>query len=358
MVVAPLPYHLPRISTEFPHVAIIGVGDEGNSIVNRIFQNGGAAAQCIAVNTNQEALRHVYCHEKILIDAQPRHDAEPSCCAEAHSDMIQACAESIGPLLAGADVAFIVAQSGEPRTPPVASATAEVARRSDTLAVGVAIIPPFSERERRLAAYDELAMMRRNCHTLAIVDPGRAIALRAYPSNLCDDPSGRLVVHIVAGLSETLACPSILNIDFAAFRGLITHGGIAHIGIACSSSALRVEEATVGALRGPLLYDNIAQSQGAVVNVIGDPSLTSEEAQRAAELVAERVGWAMPVIVGARVDDSWYDSCQVSVWLTGGRYPYIPGGYRRLPLDMYEMEPDGEERPIDLDLDLDQLEET
>jgi len=148
-----------------------------------------------------------------------------------------------------------------------------------------------------------------------------------------------------------------VNIDFAAFRELMMHGGIAQIGISRSSSALRVEEATIGALRGPLLYDSIAQSQGALVNLRADASLTIEETETAAELIAERAGRDIPVVVGARADDSWYDGCQVSIWLTGGRYPYIPGGYRRLPLDMYEMEPDGEEGPIDLDLDLDQLEE-
>jgi len=349
--------HLPEISTKFPHVAIIGVGDEGNDIVSRVFENGASGAQCIAVNINEDPLVRVYCHEKIVIESQATDDSEPSRWGEPEGKIIRACAESIGPSLAGADVAFIIVESGEARTRAVASATAEVARRSDALAVGVAIMPPFFERERRLAACHELASMRRSCHTLAIVDPSRAIALPAYLPNLCDDPSERLVVDMVAGLSETLACPSILNIDFAAFRGLITHGGIAHIGIARSSSALRVEEATAGALRGPLLYDNIAQSQGALVNVRGDVTLTNEEAERAAELVAERAGSPMPVVVGAHADDSWYDGCQVSVWLTGGRYPYIPGGYRRLPLDMYEMEPDEEEGPIDLDLDLDQLEE-
>ena len=219
-------------------------------------------------------------------------------------------------------------------------------------------MPPLCERERRLVAGHELARMRQNCHTLAIVDTGRPIVLPACLPSLGADPSAGLVVDIVAGLSETLACPSTVNIDFAAFRELVMHGGIAHIGIARSSSALRVEEATVGALRVPLLYDNIAQGQGALVNVRADPSLTVEETETAAELIAERAGRDMPVVVGASADDSWYDGCQVSIWLTGGSYPYMPGGYRRLPLDMYEMEPDGEEGPIDLDLDLDQLEET
>lgn len=358
MVVTAAVSQLSEISTGFPHVAIIGVGDEGNEVVSLIFENGGSGAQCIVVNTNEEALKHVYSHEKILVNPQATDDKEPSGCGKAEDKVIRACTESIGPLLAGADVAFIVTQSGEAGTAAIASSAAAVARRSDALAVGVAIMPPFCERERRLAACSELARMRQNCHTLAIVDASRLMALPTYPLNLCDDTSDRLVVDMVAGLSETLACPSTLNIDLTSFRELMMHGGIAHLGIADASSAVRVEEATIGALRGPLLYDNIAQSQGALVNVRGDPSLTIEETQRAAELVAERVGWDMPVVVGARADESWDDACQVSIWLTGGRYPYIPGGYRRLPLDMYEMEPDGEEGPIDLDLDLDQLEDS
>jgi hypothetical protein len=62
-------------------------------------------------------------------------------------------------------------------------------------------------------------------------------------------------------------------------------------------------------------------------------------------------------VMGTLVDESWYEGCQVSILLTGGAYPYIPGGYRRLSLNMDEMEPNGEdEGPINLDLDLDQLE--
>ena len=113
----------------------------------------------------------------------------------------------------------------------------------------------------------------------------------------------------------------------------------------------------MGALRGPLLYDSIVRNRGALVAVRGDSDLTIEEAQRAADLVAERAGWNMPVVVGAHVEESRLEGCQVSILLTGGVYPYIPGGYRRLPLDMYEMEPDEEEeKQLALDLDLDQLE--
>lgn len=357
MVVSAALSHLPEISARFPHVSIIGVGDGGNEVVSRIFENGGSGAQCIAINTSKDPLEHIRCHEKVLISLQVTGNTETYVGAVHEDNIVQACASSIGPLLTGADVAFIVAPMGDAENALVASSVAGLAKQADALTVVLATIPPSCERDRRLLACHELAKMRQSCHTLAIVDADRSVVFPADPPNLYDDSPERLVIDIVAGLSETLTCPSTVNIDLLAFRELMIHGGIAHIGIAHSSSALRVEEAAIGALRGPLLYDSINQSRGALVNVRGDSSLTLEDAERAAELVAERAGWDLPIVVGASADESWYDGCQVSIWLTGGTYPYIPGGHRRLPLDMYEMEPDGEEGPIDLDLDLDQLED-
>lgn len=348
-------FRLPDIYARFPRVAIVGLGNEGNDVVSRIFEEGRSGAQCIALNTDREYLMHIYAHEKVLIETS----AGTTYDSEAEETAIRKCGDLLTPLLTGADVAFIVAEMSERDRVSEASVVADVARRTDAVTVGVAIMPSPFERDAGLVARHGLAKMRETCHTLAIVDANRSMRLPRYPPNLSSDPSDTLVVDMISGLSETLACPSALNIDLAAFREMMMYGGIAHLGIAHSSSPLRVEEATIGALRGPLLYDNIARSRGAVLIVRGDSNLTTEEAGRAADLVAERAGWNLPIVMGASVDDPQYEGCQVSILLTGGVYPYIPGGYRRLPLDMYEMEPSGEEDgPIDIELDLDQLEES
>ena len=350
---------LPDLCARFPRVAIVGLDDEGNDVVSRIFEEGRSGAQCIAVNTDKEYLTRIYAHEKVLIGTDATPSAGKSYDSEAEKTAIRKCADLITPLLTGADVAFIVAEMSERNRVSEALVAADVARRSGAVTVGVAIMPSPFERDAGFVARHGLAKMRETCHTLAIVDANRSMRLAPYPPNLSSDSSDTLVVDMVSGLSETLACPTALNIDLAVFRELMMHGGIAHLGIADSSSPLRVEEATIGALRGPLLYDNIARSRGAVLIVRGDSSLTIEEAGRAAQLVAERAGWNLPIVMGASADDSQYEGCQVSILLTGGVYPYIPGGYRRLPLDMYEMEPGGEEEgPIDIELDLDQLEES
>jgi cell division protein FtsZ len=348
----------PDTHATFARVSIVGIGDEGNDIVNRIFENGGSGAQCIAVNTDKEYLAHIHAHEKVLIE----HDLPPEAVAQgdskAQETTIEECASLITPLLSGADFAFILAEMSEQSRATEAQIVARVARRTGAVTVGVAIMPFPLEGEFGSVARHGLAKMRETCHTLAIVDARLPTRFSSYLQDLSGSSSDTLVVEMVSSLSETLACPSALNIPPAAFRELMMHGGIAHIGVAHSSSALRVEEATIGALRRPLLYDDIARSRGAVVILRGDSSFTIEEAERAAELVAERAGWSVPILTGARVDDSEYEGCGVSIMMTGGVYPYVPGGYRRLPLDMFEMEPDGEEEgPIDLELDLDQLEE-
>jgi len=358
MVVNAIPSYLSEISATFPRVSVVGVGDEGTGIVSGVFQNGGSGAQCIVVNTDKGPLDHAYSHEKVLIPRDVTDDSGDRDDLEARETAIEESARLMTPLLTGADIVFVVAKMKEGKAASVAPLVADVARRSGAVTIGMATMPPPFEREDKLRAYHGLAKMRQSCHTVAITGAGRSIQSARYLQNLSGDSPDMVVLDMVSGLAETLACPSAVNIDPAAFRELMVHGGIAHVGIAHSSSPLRVEEATIAALRGPQLYDNVARTRGVLLNVRGDQSFTVDEAQRAAQLVSERVGWDTPVVMGARVDESWSDGFQVSMLLTGGAYPYIPGGYRRLPLEMYEMDPDGEEEgSIDLQLDLDQLEE-
>ena len=349
--------HLPELYARFPRVSIIGVGDEGNDVVSHIFEDGGSGAQCIAVNTNGTSLEHIFSHERVLIEGNTLHESGATSDEMAGQGTIQDCARRITPLLSGADVAFVIVGTADENELSIATATASIAQRIGAVTVGIAMIPSDSQRTDGPIVPHALTRMRQSCHTLAIVDAERSALLSRYSGVPGIDSAIQLVIDTVSGLSQALACPSTINIELPAFRELMTHGGIAHVGIAHSTSALRVEEATIGALRGPLLYDNIARCRGALINVRGDPNLTTEEAEKATELIAERAGWNVPIVIGTLVDESWYEGCQVSILLTGGVYPYIPGGYRRLPFEMDEMEPDGEdEGPISLDLDLDQLE--
>ncbi|MGD0549915.1 MAG: hypothetical protein ABSA81_05150 [Candidatus Bathyarchaeia archaeon] len=349
--------HLPELYARFPRVSIIGVGDEGNDVVSHIFEDGGSGAQCIAVNTDGTNLEHIFSHERVLIEGNTVHEYGATSDDMAGQGTVQECASRITPLLTGADVAFIIVGTADANELSIATATASIAQRTGAVTVGMAMIPSDSQRTDGPIVPHALTRMRQSCHTLAIVDVERSARLSEYPGVLDVNSANQLVIDTVSGLSQALACPSTVNIEFPAFRELMVHGGIAHVGIAHSTSSLRMEEATIGALRGPLLYDSIERCRGVLMNVRGDPNLTIEETERAAELIAERAGWDVPIVIGTLVDESWYGGCQVSILLTGGVYPYIPGGYRRLPLDMDEMEPDGEdEGPISLELDLDQLE--
>jgi len=357
MALNPTLSHLPQLYAGSPSVSILGVGDEGNDVVSRILEGGGSGAQCVAVNADNRKLEHIYSHERVVIKGYTARDAAVPSDNAPGLETIQECASLITPLLTGADVAFIIVGTADASEVDTATAAASIARQVGAVTVGVAMIPSDSQRIDGPIVPHGLMRMRQSCHTLAIVDAGRSAQLSAYPRVLGIDSANQLVIDTVSGLSQALACPSAVNIEFSAFRELMMHGGIAHVGVDHSNSALRIEEATMGALRGPLLYDDIARCRGALVNVHGDSSLTIGEAEKAGQLIAERAGWNVPVVIGTLVDESWYEGCQVSILLTGGVYPYIPGGYRRLPLDMDEMEPDGEdEGPINLELDLEQLE--
>jgi cell division protein FtsZ len=347
---------LPQFHARFPQVCLVGIGGAGGEIVSQIFESGVSAAQCIAVDTEQERLKHTLSHERVLVSLPGAFTALAPGDARIDERVFQACVDAMAPLLSGSDVVFMVVKAGQHAR--LVSAVAQISRRVGAVTVAVAIIPPLSEREVRLAASDELATLRRSCNTLVIADTNRSGQGLMHSRDPCEQDVTQAVSDLLSSLSEALTCPGATNIDPLAFRELMMHGGISHFGAAHSWSALRVEEATISALRGPMLYDELSQARGAIVLVSGDPALTVAEAERAGELIIERAGWNVPVVLGTKTDESLYGGCRVMILLTGSIYPYIPDGYRRLPLDMYEMEPNGdEEESLGLELDLDQLED-
>ncbi|NDC88684.1 MAG: hypothetical protein EB075_07750, partial [Bacteroidetes bacterium] len=62
---------------------------------------------------------------------------------------------------------------------------------------------------------------------------------------------------------ETIAVPSLVNLDYADVKAIMTNGGVAVIGVGASDSSNRVEEAVTGALSNPLLDISYEGATGA-----------------------------------------------------------------------------------------------
>jgi cell division protein FtsZ len=134
---------------------------------------------------------------------------------------------------------------------------------------------------------------------------------------------------MIKGIVETIAVPSLVNLDYADVKAIMTNGGVACIGVGASDTNNRVEESVNGALSNPLLDINYKGATGALIHVSGGPDMTLDEINRVGELVTEAMDDDANVIWGARVSENMKGKITVMTIITGVKSPWILGKLNR-----------------------------
>ena len=121
------------------------------------------------------------------------------------------------------------------------------------------------------------------------------------------------------GVTEIITKPGLVNLDYADLMTIMKGGGVAMIGIGESDEERdRIEYAIKEALESPLLGEvDLSHARGALVRVVGGPDLTVSEAERAAEIVGEKINPQSRIIWGCSVEDSLENTVRVLLVITG-----------------------------------------
>ncbi|HOT22453.1 MAG TPA: cell division protein FtsZ, partial [Sedimentibacter sp.] len=121
----------------------------------------------------------------------------------------------------------------------------------------------------------------------------------------------------IQGISDLIAIPAIMNLDFADVETIMSGQGIAHMGIGMASGENRALNAVKQAIQSPLLETSINGARGVLVNITGGPSMGIHEVNEAAKLIEEAADPEANLIYGANIDESAGDTIKITVIATG-----------------------------------------
>jgi len=341
-------------------VVVIGVGGCGNNTVTRLKGLGVRGAEVVAMNTDAQHLSLANADRKILIGSGVTHGrgagSVPSLGREA---MMESIAE-VEELTSGADLVFVAAGMGGGTGTGAAPVIADIARRQGAVVIGVVTMPFRHEKKRVEYAVRGLNTMRRASHTTIIIDNNRLMELvPQLPLRLAFQAGDDVICTMVRGVIESLTLPSLINLDFADLRTVMTRGGAAVVGLGQSNSPNRAEAASKNALSQMMLDADIKGAKGVLIHVSGGEDLTLGEAVRAAEVVTESIGEEALVIWGSRVDPALNTVIRVNLVVTGVTSPYAASGYEAELSSLYNVDPwESNDQRINLDLDLYNMEES
>ncbi|MFW5704682.1 MAG: cell division protein FtsZ [Nanoarchaeota archaeon] len=307
-------------------MVVVGCGGAGQNMVDWLYSKGIKGAEIIAVNTDLQDLKMKNADKKILVGKEVTRGlgcgGQPQKGAEAAKES----ASEIKDAMKGADMVFVCAGMGGGTGTGVAPEVAKIAQDQGAIVIGVVTMPFSIERARIDKAEFGLQKLRSVCNTVIVIDNNRLVKIAgSLPVKQAFAVANELISVMIKGIVEIIAVPSLVNLDFADVKTIMSSGAVATVGMGTSDTNRRVEEAVEEALGNPLLDIDYSGATGALIHVTGGEDMTLEEIDRAGQLITASLHQEANVIWGARVDEGHSKRVTVMTIMTGVQSPHILG---------------------------------
>ncbi len=309
-------------------ITVVGCGGAGGNTVTRMSDAGIHGAKLVAANTDAQHLAtEVEADEKILIGRQRTGGRGAGSVPKIGEEAAQENLEDINNSIDDSDMVFITAGLGGGTGTGSAPVVAQAAQDQGALTIAIVTIPFTAEGERRRANADAgLERLRAVADTVIVIPNDR---LLDYAPNMplqdafkiCD----RVLMRSVKGMTELITKPGLVNVDFADVKTIMENGGVAMIGLGESDSENKAQDSIRSALRSPLLDVEFDGAQSALVNVVGGPDMSIEEAEGVVEEIYDRIDPDARIIWGASVDPEFDGKMETMIVVTGVESPQIYG---------------------------------
>ncbi|MCD6589867.1 cell division protein FtsZ [Candidatus Woesearchaeota archaeon] len=308
------------------NIKVIGVGGAGCNMVNWLYKKGIMGAEILAINTDKQHLDLIEADKKLLIGKDLTKGLGCGGYPEKGAEAAQESIQEIKELIKGSDMVWITAGMGGGTGTGASPLIAQVAKDAGAIVIGVVTMPFKIERARVDKAEWGLQQLRKHCDTVIVIDNNRLVQVAGnLPVQQAFAVANELVATMIKGIVETIAIPSLVNLDYADVKAIMTSGGVAAIGVGVSDTNNRVEEAVKGALSNPLLDISYEGATGAIIHITGGEDMTLDDINRIGELVTESMDEDANVIWGARIEEDMKGKIQVMVIITGVKSPWILG---------------------------------
>ncbi|MCX8130342.1 MAG: cell division protein FtsZ [Clostridia bacterium] len=305
---------------QFAQIKVIGVGGGGNNAVNRMITAGLRGVEFIAVNTDKQALFLSKANTKIQIGDKLTKGLGAGANPEIGEKAANESRDEIAQSIKGADMVFVTAGMGGGTGTGAAPVVAQVAKEMGILTVGVVTKPfMFEGRKRMQHAERGVENLKAAVDTLVTIPNDRLLQVAEKKTSMVD--AFRIADDVlrqgVQGISDLIAVPGLINLDFADVRTIMFNTGLAHMGIGRASGENKAEEAARQAIHSPLLETSIEGARGVLVNITGGVDLGLFEANTAVEMIQKSADPDANIIFGASIDENLKDELLITVIATG-----------------------------------------
>ncbi len=301
-------------------ILVVGVGGGGNNAVDRMISDNVTNVDFISVNTDNKVLSKSLANIKIQIGVKSTKGLGAGGHPEVGKEAAQESKEEIAAALSDYDMVFVTAGMGGGTGTGAAPIIAGIAKEKGILTVGVVTKPfMFEGRVRMKNALSGIDELKKCVDTLIVIPNQKLMEIADKDTSMMQafKMADDVLKQGVTGISDLIANPGIINVDFADVRSIMADKGLAHFGVGHSKGKDKVRTAAELAIKSPLLETSIDGAKSVIINVTGGMDLGMLETNNAAEFISSLIDPEAEIIFGTSFNESLNDEVIVTVVATG-----------------------------------------
>jgi cell division protein FtsZ len=308
-------------------IKVVGTGGGGNNTIDRISEVGINGVETIACNTDAQDLLYTTADKKVLLGKELTHGLGAGSVPRIGEEAAKESEHDLKDAMQGADMVFVTCGLGGGTGTGSAPVIAEVSKKLGALTIAVVTLPFQMEGHRRYEnAVMGLEKLEANVDTLIVIPNDKLLEIAPdLPIQTAFKVADEILTNAVKGIAELVTKAGLVNLDFADIRAVMGNGGVALIGVGESDTENRAIESVEKAINNPLLDADITGANGALINIVGGPDLTLEEARKIVDAVSSKLDEDARIIWGAQISDDLSNMIRTMLIVTGVKSTQILG---------------------------------
>ncbi|HIP60414.1 MAG TPA: cell division protein FtsZ [Campylobacterales bacterium] len=305
-------------------IKVIGVGGGGGNMINHMIDQGLTGIDLVAANTDAQALDTSKAPTKIRLGDRVTKGLGAGMKPEIGKDAATESFNELTDALEGADMVFIASGFGGGTGTGAAPIVAQAAKEIGALTISVVTKPfGFEGRKRSRLADAGIEELKKESDSIVIIPNDKLLSIVDKDLGIKD--SFKLVDDIlcraVGGMSAVVLSSGIndINVDFADVQTIMSHKGMAILGVGEAEGVDSAVEAVKNAIESPLL-DNLSinGAMGVLVHFHMHPDFPLTQIQNAMDIIYDSADEEADVIFGTTTDEKIdNNSVKITIVATG-----------------------------------------
>ncbi len=305
-------------------IKVVGVGGGGGNMINHMVREGVNNIDLIAANTDAQALDQSLATSKIQLGEKKTKGLGAGMIPEVGREAALESYEEIKSALEHADIVFIASGFGGGTGTGAAPIVAQAAKEIGALTVSVVTKPfLFEGKKRAKLAEIGLSELKKESDSIVVIPNEKLLSI--VDKNLGIKESFKIVDSVlsraVCGMSGVVLShgDSDINLDFADVKTVMSHRGMALMGVGESKGENSACEAVKNAIESPLLDSmTINGALGVLVHFHTSPECPLSDISSAMQIIENAADEDAHVIFGTTTDKTFTDNfVRVTIVATG-----------------------------------------